>query len=151
MQLDGNLPRTWIGFDLFIFGCAVSHCCLRTFLQLRRTGTTALQCSAYHCGGFSCYGELALGHVDFSSCGCGAASWESWALEPVVPTVVTHGLSFSMAPGIFLHQGLNLCPHHCQADSLPESPGKPLDKYFSVLALYQPPGTGTDLWTGLST
>ena len=25
--------------------------------------------------------------------------------------------------------------------STPESPGKPLDKYFSVLALCQPPGT----------
>ena len=35
--------------------------------------------------------------------------------------VLVHGLSCSMASGIFLDQGSNLCLLHCQADSLPLS------------------------------
>ena len=38
-------------------------------------------------------------------------------LEHVGSVVVAHGLSCSMACGIFLEQGLNLCLLHCQADS----------------------------------
>ena len=38
--------------------------------------------------------------------------WGAWT-----PIVTVHGLSCSMAGEIFLDQGLNPCPLHCQADS----------------------------------
>ena len=50
-----------------------------------------------HCGGFSC---------------CGA-----WALGTQASVVVAHGLSCSVACGIFPDQGLNPCPLHWQVDS----------------------------------
>ena len=45
---------------------------------------------ASHCGGFSYYGEQALGHTGFSSC----SSWTLWSVGSVD---VLHGLSCSMA------------------------------------------------------
>ena len=42
---------------------------------------------------------------------------EHRTLGPVGLVVVTHGLSCSMACGIFRDQGSNLCPLHWQADS----------------------------------
>ena len=60
-----------------------------------------LRCSASHRGGFSC---------------CGAR-----ALECMGSVVVVHGLSRATACGTLLEQGLNLCPLHWWADSLPLS------------------------------
>ena len=58
-----------------------------------------LCCSARasHCGGFSRCRARALGAR--------------------APVVVAHGLSCSVACGIFLDQGLNQCPLHWQEDS----------------------------------
>ena len=65
--------------------------------------------------------------------GCG-----TWALGVVAHglrglwhlglVVVVHGLSCSVAFGIFLDQGLNPCPVHSQVDSMP--PGKSLQLNF---------------------
>ena len=60
-----------------------------------------LRCSASHRGGFSC---------------CGAR-----ALECMGSVVVVHGLSRPTACGTLLEQGLNLCPLHWRAESLPLS------------------------------
>ena len=45
--------------------------------------------------------------------------------------VVAHRLSCSLACGIFLYQGLNLCLLHWQADSLPLSHQEGLPKLFN--------------------
>ena len=72
-----------------------------------------LHCGARtsHCGGFSCCRTRALG------------AWASvvvarglWSVGSVV---VAHGLSCSVACGIFPDQGSNPCPLHWQADSQP--------------------------------
>ena len=64
---------------------------------------------------FSSCGAQALGHMGFSSCG-------SRVLElRLEPGLVVHGLSCSMACGIFPNQGSNPCLLNWQADSLPLS------------------------------
>ena len=84
--------------NLFIFGCVGSSLLRAGFLQLRRAGAT-LCCSARvsHCSGFSFCGAQALG-VQAS-------------------VVVVHGLSCSVACGMFLDQGSNPRPLHWQVDS----------------------------------
>ena len=83
---------------MFIFGCVGSSLLHAGFLLLQRAGAT-LRCGAWasHCGGFSCCGALALGAQ--------------------ASVVVAHGLSCSVACGIFPDQGSNPCPLHWQADS----------------------------------
>ena len=82
----------------FFFGCLGSSLLRMGFLLLWQAGAT-LCCCAWpsHCSGFSC---------------CGA-----WALGAQASVVVAHGLSCSMACGIFPDQGSNLCPLHWQVDS----------------------------------
>ena len=74
-------------------------------------------CSAQasHCGGFSCYGAQAsvVQHV-----GSAVMVPRLWSTGSVV---VVHEISCSSVYGIFLDQGLNPCPLHWQADSLPLS------------------------------
>ena len=41
-------------------------------------------------------------------------------LHQAVSVIEAHRLSFSSARGIFLDQGTNPCPLHCQTDSLPQ-------------------------------
>ena len=48
-----------------------------------------------------------------------------WALGDWASVAVTHGLSFSVARGIFPDQGSNLCPLHWQGNILPLSQGSP--------------------------
>ena len=59
-------------------------------------GSSSLQCVASHCGGFS---------------------WRTQALGTRMSVVWAHRLCHSMARGIFLKRGSNLCPLHWQADS----------------------------------
>ena len=61
-------------------------------------------------------GAQALGTWASEVVACGLSSCGSRALS-AGPVVVAHGLSCSVACGIFLGQGLNPCPLHWQADS----------------------------------
>ena len=86
-------------FYLFIFGCIFWSSLLRTgFLELQRVRATLRWGGrASHWGGFSCCGAQALG--------CAGS------------VAVAHGLSYSVACGIYPDQGLNPCPLHWQVDS----------------------------------
>ena len=80
------------------------HCCMDFSLPMASGAAAGLlsRCGAQasHCGGFS---------------RCRAQALERR------PVLVVHELSCSLACGIFLDQGLNLCLLHWQADSLPLS------------------------------
>ena len=76
---------------LFIFSCTLGMHCCKGFLQLP-------------CAGFSLLWLLLL-----RSTGCGCVGFSS----------VAHGLSGSVACGIFLDQRSNPCPLHWRADSQP--------------------------------
>ena len=89
---------------------------------------------SHHGGSLTVPGARALGHSGFSSC-CKRAQVEVPKLYSTDSVVVAHGLSCSMACGIFLDQGWNLCLLHWQADSLPlshqgRSSQKALKNYF---------------------
>ena len=96
--------------DIFFLSCVGSSLLRAGFLQLRRAGA-ALPCSARasHCGGFSCCGAPALG--------VRVSAVEARRLQSAGSVVVAHGLSCSMACGIFPEEGSNPCPLHWQADS----------------------------------
>ena len=89
------------------FGCAGSSLLCVGFLQLWRAGATLLWCVSFSLGGFSCCGAQARGAQ--------------------ASAFVAHGLSCSVARGIFLDQGSNLCSLHWQGDSYPlDHQGSPL-------------------------
>ena len=81
-----------------MFGCVGSSLLCAGFI-VASGGYSSLLCAASHCSGFSCCGVRVLG------------SWAS--------VVVAHGLSCSVACGIFPDQGSNPCPLHWQVDSKP--------------------------------
>ena len=102
---------------LFIFLnylCMGLHCCLQAFCSCGEQGLlSSCDKRTYHCGAFSCCGAQALG-----------------ALASVV---VVHGLSCSVACGIFLDQGSNLCPLHWQAGYYPlDHQGSPKASCFKT-------------------
>ena len=66
--------------------------------------------------GFSCCGAQAPGHAAFSSCG----TWAQY-LCCTGPILVANRLNCSVACGIFLDQGSNMCLLHWQVDSSPLS------------------------------
>ena len=75
-------------------------CCAWAFSSCGKWGLLfCCGAQASHCRGFSCCGARALGTR--------------------ASVVVAHGLSCSVACGIFLDQGLNPFPMHWQADSQP--------------------------------
>ena len=88
-------------FIYFIFGCVEPS----LLLWLRRAGAT-LRCDARasHCSGFSCCGARVLGS-------------RASVVAEAGSVVVAHGLSCSVACGIFPDQGSNPCPLHWQVDS----------------------------------
>ena len=89
---------------------------------------------ASHCGGFSYCGAQALGTRTSLVTAQGLSSCGSWALENRLSSVA-HGLSCSAACGIFLDQGLNLCPLHWQVDSPPLShQGKPSGIFITLVS-----------------
>ena len=78
--------------------------------------------SSLWCVGFSLRWLLLLQstgsrRVGFSSCGAWASVVVARGLQSTGSVVVAHGLSYSVACGIFVDQGLNSCPLHWQADS----------------------------------
>ena len=92
---------------LFFLACFLS-CCTSSCCELELLSS----CSgwAFPCGGSSCYGAQALGHVCFSCCG-------TWALQlwHRGSVVVMHRLSFPVACGILVPRpGLTPHPLHCQ-------------------------------------
>ena len=115
---------------LFIFGCVGSSLLCAGFLQLQRAGATLL-CGvrASHCGSFSC-GAWALGPRASVVVACRLSSCGSWALECRLSSC-GHGLSCSVACGIFLDQGLNPCPLHWQMDAQPLChQGSPFSEHY---------------------
>ena len=68
--------------------------------------------SSLQCAGFSCCGAWALGTRASVVAARGLSSCGTQALGHASSVVVAHGLSCSVAHGIFLDQGLNLCPLH---------------------------------------
>ena len=80
----------------FIFGCAGSL--LLGFSLVVVSGSYSSLC----CAGFSLQWLLLL---------------QSMGSRLAASVVVAHGLSYSMACGIFLDQGSNPCPLHWQVDS----------------------------------
>ena len=97
---------------LFIFACAGS---LLLCGLLSRCGARA----------FSCCEAQALGCAGLGSC-------SSQALE-LGSVVVAQVLSCFVSCGIFLDQGLNLCPLYLQMDSLPLGHwGSPLVSFFDL-------------------
>lgn len=92
------IPSYWraISFFFFYFWLLWVFLLHRGFLWLWRAGLLS-RCGAAHRGGFSCSG--------------------AWALGLAGSTVVTHGLSCSVAREIFPDEGSNLCPLHWQVSS----------------------------------
>ena len=86
---------------------------LWAFLQLRAGLLSGCSPWAFHCGGFSYCKARSLGHA-------GSVVLAS-RLQSSGSGVVTHGLSCSVACGIFPGQGSNTHLLHWQADSLPLS------------------------------
>ena len=75
---------------IYLFLAALGLCCFAW-------PSLVVISASFHCGGFS--------------------YCEAQALEAQASAAVAHRLSCSVACGIFLGQGSNLCPLHWQADS----------------------------------
>ena len=116
-MLTNLIPYDWfffLIFHLFIFGCDWSSMLIRlfsSFSECRLFSSCGVWAS--HCGGFSCCRAWALEHTGYRSCSSGLSSPGS--------VVVAHGLSCSMACGIFPDQGSNSCLLHWHMNSLPLS------------------------------
>ena len=96
-------------------------CCCESFSLVVASGGSSLAgVGASRCGGLSCCGAWARGCAGFSSCNGGSVVVAP-RLESAGSVVVAQGLSCSMACGIFLDQGSNLCLLHYWSDSLPLS------------------------------
>ena len=97
------------------------HCCVKFFSSCGKWGLLS-SCSeqTFHGSGFSYCGAWALGHAGFVRCG----TWAQypWLLNSRAQALdEMHGVSCSMACGIFLDQGSNPCLLHWQTNSLPLS------------------------------
>ena len=91
-------------YFIYLFLAAPSLCCFCTgFLWLHEAAATP------RCGGFCCRAQ---------ALGAQAPVVAAHGLQSV-GSVAAHGLSCSAPCGIFLDQGLNLCPLHWRADSYP--------------------------------
>ena len=73
--------------------------------------------SASHCSGLSCCRAWALGVQISVVAACGLKVAAACGLRSTGSVAVAHRPSFSVACGIFLDQGLNLCLLPWQADS----------------------------------
>ena len=101
-------------FIIYLFLAVLGLCCCLSYFICIEWEYSWLQCA-----GFSLWWLLVAGPgprlKGCSSCGSRAP----WLLLAGSAVVVVHGLSCSTACGIFLDQGLNLCPLHWQVDSYP--------------------------------
>ena len=104
---------------LSIFGCAGSFLLRGLFYSCSEQGySSAVHRFLLVMASLVAEHEWALGSMGFGTCG-------SLALE--------HGVSCSVACGIFPDQGLNLCLLHWQVDSLPLSHQQSPFPVFSVV------------------
>ena len=101
---------------LFIFGCAGSLLLLVGFLWLQQVEVT-LQ---LRCVGFSLRWLLLLCSRNSRAQNCRLQQ-----LQHADSVIVIHRLSCPTARGIFLDQGLNLCPLHWQVDYPLDHQGNP--------------------------
>ena len=93
----------------------------------RRIGLFSCGAEAYHCRAFSCW--WAQGAWASTIVAHGLSGWVHWPLGTGSKAVV-HRLSCSIAFGIFLDQGSNLCLLHWQANSSPLSTREALKIIF---------------------
>ena len=113
--------------NLFIFGCArsslllglFSSCCEQRLLFVVVRGLLITMASLF---------------VEYRLQGTGSSSNCASGLWSTASIVVTHGLSCSVACGIFSDQGSNPCLPYWQADSLHWAPKQAL--ILSVLILH---------------
>ena len=89
-------------------------CCAGAFSSCSKWGLlSSCNAKASHCGGFSCCGAQALGHVDFSSCGLGlVAPWHvgfsRTRIKPASPALAGRFFTTEIARKPFSHFRLSL-------------------------------------------
>ena len=106
----------FIDLFMFIFSRAGSLCYVPAYSSF---GVPASRCS-----GFSCGRAQALGH-------------SAGGPKDTVSVVAMHGLSCSVAYGIFPDQGLSSCPLHWPADSQPlDHQGSPISPFLNALQYF---------------
>ena len=100
-------PISLLSFFFFNYFwlCWVFVAALRLSLVAASGGYSSLRCAGFSLRWLLLLWSTGSRHEGFSSCGARAS------------VVVAHGLSCSVACGIFPDQGLNLCPLHWQVDS----------------------------------
>ena len=112
---------------LFTFGCSGSSCC-RGFSLVADSGAYSLIVvggPVSHWSGFSCCRACTPRCSDFSICGTEAQYLQLPASRAQAQQSVAHGLSCSVACGIFPYQGSNLCLLLAITFFTPEAPRKP--------------------------
>ena len=115
----GSLKGFFFKLIYFISGCLVSSLLRELFSSgAEKVLLSSVWASHSHCGGFSCFGPQALGHMGFSSWDHGLSN-AGTRLKNIGSVVMVHRFSCSGAYGIFLDQGSNPCLLHWKADSLP--------------------------------
>ena len=113
-------------FFIYFWLCWVFIAVHGLSLAAASRGSSLLQCTQHHCSGFSCCGAQALGAQ--------ASVVAARGLQSAGSVVVAHGLSCSLACGIFLDHCSNPCPLHWQVDSQPlHHQGSPQLKYLNLV------------------
>ena len=109
----GLWPQTFFFFNyLLILAALVFVAVCRLSLVAASGGYSSLRCT-----GFSLLWLLLLQSTGSRRAGFSSCSTWAQQLRRKGSVVVVHGLSCSVACGIFLDQGSNLCPLHWQEDS----------------------------------
>ena len=109
----------WFYFYLFIYlwlrwVFVAAH---RLSLVAASRGYSSLQCMGFSLWWLFLLWSTGSRSMGFSSCGTWVSSCGSRASQSAGSVVVVHGLSCSVACGIFPDQGSKPCPLHWQADS----------------------------------
>ena len=101
---------------LYLFFTILALCCCAGFSLAASGGSSLIQCMGFSLVASHCR-AWALGTRASVAAALGLSNCDSKAPGPIV---VTHGLSWSTACGIFPDQGWNLCLLYWQADFLPQ-------------------------------
>ena len=128
-------------FYFFLFLAVLGVCCCMGFLQLQQAGAT-LHCSAWasHCVTFLVAEHGLQGALDSVVAARGLSVCGFLGSSRTGSVAVAHGLSQSLACGIFPDQESHPCLPHWQVDSLPlshqGSPGYPYyTSFFQFILL----------------